>query len=388
MKTDSQDFDIQVEDESNTKFKDLLEQKKQRELVITDLHNEKQGMDNFLADFKQRQNTKTTPNNNDFWNTMKAPNANKDAGADILGLFAGSNPQAQKSNTPNPSQSNDQNDFLFDFKNEGKKKEVANRLDNFDFSAPGKAKKQEVSFTQGLTDDLDFLSQTKAPIAPPQQMINPTDPFGAPIDSFDSMKEPIKSQNNSESIQQWTSFKRMSNDPFNNTPFNSNMPAPVIKSNPFDTVQEKPATSTNPFEKITNFAKGNTQNKYKIFDGPETSTPFDSKPAPTQQQAAPYSAPDNIFDEVNDTFKDAIFLEKPNRSLEVQVNSNARAFDVNKMINESPKDDFDLELEQNKLDNQGNNGIFNVDPEESLERLASGFKGFIKKTEKALVTFE
>lgn len=388
VKTDSQDFDIEVEDEANSKFKDLLEQKKQRELVITDLNNEKQGMDNFLADFKQRQNAKAPPKNADFWNTTKAPNQIKDAGVDILGLFGGSNPQNLKSNTSNLAQTGDKNDFLVDFKNDGRKKEVARRLDNFDFSAPGKTKKAETNTKQGLGDDLDFLSQAKAPTAPPQQKIVPTDPFGNPIESYDSIKEQPKQQTGGDSSQQWTSFKRMSNDSFTNTSFNSAPNVPVPKSNPFDAVPDKTGTSTNPFEKITNYAKGANQNKYKIFDGPVTSTPFDARLATTHKQASPYSAPENIFEDVNDTFKDAIFLEKTNCAFEVQVGTNARQFDVNKMINESPKDEFDLELEQNRIENQANKGIFDVDPEESLEKIASGFKGFIKRTEKALVNFE
>ena len=94
--------------------------------------------------------------------------------------------------------------------------------------------------------------------------------------------------------------------------------------------------------------------------------------------------PNSIFDETNESFKDAVLFQKNNsRSFATNFKDHSQQLSLEKLLNEKFKDDFDLELEKNKKENEKKSlGNYDIDPEEKMEQIVEGVQGWIQKTGK------
>lgn len=191
-------------------------------------------------------------------------------------------------------------------------KKAKNKLNNFNFDAPAK---KNTSQTQGrLFDELG-------------------------TDFFDKN---TKDENKLESFNQF-------------------------ESNPFET-----NTQDNPKSDDWTFKNSNTDNNQhtkksnvKIFDDVPISKSKNNK-----------LIDNNLFEEVNDAFKNAKLIEdNGNYAVSHDENPDNNNFDV--------MDDFDKQLEQNKKSNKTYlRSPFDIDPEEGMHYIGNGFKKALKKAQK------
>ena len=141
-----------------------------------------------------------------------------------------------------------------------------------------------------------------------------------------------------------------------------------FEKNPFDTddtnVQKsddwafKTSKVDNHYEKKSNL---------RIFDN-----------VPVSKSSKNNQINENLFEEVNDSFKNAKLIENNGEYITAHDNSPYNT-------NFETMDDFDKQLEQNKTQNKTYvKSPFDIDPEEGLQSLGHGIKKVLKKAQKTL----
>lgn len=151
----------------------------------------------------------------------------------------------------------------------------------------------------------------------------------------------------------WVSFKEMKSDSIpERISFDQRKNLQI-----FENVPQNNSMSNNPFDMVNNKSNKNSE-----------------------------CLPNSIFDETNDSFKDAVLFQKNNnRSFETNFKDHSQQLSLEKLLNEKFKDDFDLELEKNKKENEKKTvGNYDIDPEEKMEQIVEGVQGWIQKTGKFL----
>lgn len=153
----------------------------------------------------------------------------------------------------------------------------------------------------------------------------------------------------------------------------------------FRDLQAQSNDASNPFE---------VKRKLQIFDKAPTTAPV---PKPTnpfaayevQQQRAgvtnPFAAQSQpIFDSVGDSFKDAVLVPKGDRAFETKLGK-ASQIPLEDYVANGGMDEFDIELERNKRENEQHRaGRYDIDPEEKIGEIIEGVQGLVHKTSKFL----
>lgn len=138
--------------------------------------------------------------------------------------------------------------------------------------------------------------------------------------------------------------------------------------NPFDTDKNNKITEDlsfkNPNSENNNYGH---KSNYRIFDN-----------VPVDNLTKNLQVSENLFEEVNDAFKNAKLIENEGEYIVTHQNNLERTnFDM--------MDDFDKQLEQNKTLNKPYlKSPFDIDPEEGLHSLGKGLKRVFKKAQKTL----
>jgi len=132
--------------------------------------------------------------------------------------------------------------------------------------------------------------------------------------------------------------------------------------------------------------------KLQIFDNPSIAAPAPKSTNPfaayeSQQQRTGGNNPfasQPIFDSVGDSFKDAILVPKSDRTFETKL-GNSIQIPFDDYVANGGRDEFDIELERNKRENeQSRVGRYDIDPEEKVGEIIEGVQGLIQKTSKFL----
>lgn len=251
-----------------------------------------------------------------------------------------------------------------------KQKPIAVETNFLDFSTK---KEKNLNFANVFSTE-----KQNVPFSEKVQSISEKKTFqeSANIDDLFGIKPPQKQ--NTDLLD----FTKPENINFSTNPFDDIQVAPQKQEwRSFKDFKSNDILQLNPFEE---------KKKFKIFDN---ST---QNPTPTQKAINPFDSPDipqnlytknvqnPIFDDIDDSFKDAVLVPKSdNKSFETRFGNKNMNVPLETLFAEGIKDDFDIELERNKQENTKMKlHNYDIDPEEKFEEIVEGVQGWIHKTTK------